>query len=409
MLTFLYSAVKQSGEVVRGELSAEDEKALSRLLKAQGLLLIDTKTKGKAVGANFDLGELFSRFRSVGLLDKMFFTRNLAVMVSAGLSLTRALEALAQESSNPKFKKILGDVNTSVVKGTTLAESLKLHEKTFGTLYINMVEVGEATGKLTLVLKLLANQMKKDYDLRKRVRGAMMYPAIIITALLGVGGLMMIYVIPTLSQTIKALGVELPLSTRIIIGISDVLTAYTIWFLLGFAAIVALIWRLLKTKKGKDVFGRFIVRVPVFGSIVKKFNIARFTRTLAYLITSGVPIVRSLEITASVLGNPLFQEAASEAAVEIQKGKQLNEILSHHPKIFQPTIIQMIKVGEETGKVSSLLLRLALFYEEDVNNTTKNLSTIIEPVLMIIIGIAVGFFAVSMLQPIYSSLGNVGG
>lgn len=405
---FLYSAAKQSGETVRGELSAEDERALSRLLKAQGLLLIEAKTKGKTVGANFDIGELVSRVRPVGLLDKMFFTRNLAVMVSAGLTLTRSLDALAQETTNKKFKKILTSVNTSVTQGKTLAESLKLHESTFGTLFTNMIEVGETTGKLTLVLKLLANQMKKDYDLKKRVRGAMMYPAIIVTVLMGVGAMMMIYIIPTLSETIKSLGVSLPLSTRFIIGMSDFMVHYALWLLIGVGIFVTLIWRLLKTKRGKDAFGKIIIRVPLFGPIVKKFNCARFARTLAYLITSGVPIVRSLEITASVLGNPLFQEATKKAAEEIQKGKQLNAILANYPKIFQPLFIQMIKVGEETGKVSSLLLRLALFFEEDVNNTTKNLSTVIEPILMVVIGVIVGFFAVSMLQPIYSSLGNIG-
>lgn len=411
MLNFSYSAAKQNGEVVKGEREAESEKILATTLKSEGLLLLRTQASAGSglarLNLKIDLLEIMSRLRPISLVEKMFFTRNLAVMIAAGLPLTRAMDALAEESANPKFKKILTEINGSVIKGKTLADSLKIHEKVFGTLFVNMVEVGETTGKLTLVLKLLARQMKKDYDLRRRVKGAMMYPAIIVSALLMVGGLMMVYVVPTLTQTIKDLGVDLPLSTKIIIFVSDLLANYILFVVVGFAAFATMAWRLLKTQKGKELFDRFILKAPLFGSLVKKFNVARFTRTLSYLITSGVPVVRSLEITSKVLGNTLYQRAAEEASRDVQKGKQINEILGAHPEIFQPVVIQMIKVGEETGKVSDLLLRVALFFEEDVNETTKNLSTVIEPLLMIVIGVAVGFFAVSMLQPIYGSLGNI--
>lgn len=411
MLNFSYSAAKQNGEIVKGEREAESEKILAQALKAEGLLLMraDAST-GRGISnlnVKIDLSEIISKMRPVSMVEKMFFTRNLAVMIAAGLPLTRAMDALSEESTNPKFKQILKEVNSSVMKGKTLAESLKIHEKVFSTLFVNMVEVGETTGKLTLVLKLLARQMKKDYDLRKRVKGAMMYPAIIITALVIVGTLMMIYVVPTLTQTIKDLGVELPISTKAIIFTSDLLANYLVFVLIGFAVFVALVWRTLKTAKGKETFDRLILKAPLFGSLVKKFNVARFTRTLSYLITSGVPLVRSLDITANVLGNTLYKRASEEAARDVQKGKQLNEILGAHSEIFQPVVVQMIKVGEETGKVSDLLLRVALFFEEDVNETTKNLSTIIEPLLMIVIGVAVGFFAISMLQPIYGSLGSI--
>jgi type IV pilus assembly protein PilC len=411
MPNFSYSAAKQNGEVVKGEREAESEKILAQSLKGEGLLLLRAEASAGSglsrLNAKIDLAEVISRIRPISMVEKMFFTRNLAVMIAAGLPLTRAMDALAEESTNPKFKKILAQINGSVVAGKTFAESLQIHEKVFGTLFVNMVEVGETTGKLTLVLKLLARQMKKDYDLRRRVKGAMMYPAIIISALVIVGTLMMIYVVPTLTQTIKELGVKLPLSTKIIIFVSDLAAHYILFVVLGFAAFVVIVWRLMKTQKGKELFDRVILKVPLFGSLVKKFNVARFTRTLSYLITSGIPVVRSLDITSRVLGNTLYKRAAEEASRDIQKGKQLNEILGVHTEIFQPVVVQMIKVGEETGNVSDLLLRVALFFEEDVNETTKNLSTIIEPLLMIVIGVAVGFFAVSMLQPIYGSLGNI--
>ena len=411
MPIFSYSAAERGGKIVKGEKEAENDKILASQLKSQGLFLLEANEKkaGGLGGLNFNVNvqELISWIKPISLVDKMFFARNLAVMVSAGLSLTRALDALAEQTSNPKFRKIISEVNAQVTKGKSFADSLKLYDKVFGTLFTNMVEVGETTGKLSLVLKLLASQMKKDYNIRKRVKGAMLYPAIILIALLGIGALMMIYVVPTLTSTLKELNVTLPFTTQIIIKISDLLVNYSLLVFLALALMVFGFWRILKTRRGKEVFDRSVIRAPVFGSLVKKFNTARFCRALAYLITAGVPIVRALEITSSVLGSTLFQHAAREASKEIQKGKQLNAILAVYPKIFPSVIIQMVQVGEETGKLSSMLLRLAIFFEEDVTETTKNLSTIIEPILMIVIGAAVGFFAISMLQPIYSSLGNI--
>jgi len=410
MSLFVYSAAKQDGTLSQGQREAEDEKALAQTLKQEGLLLLRAKEEGRKeglLGIRINAGELIAYIRPISLVEKMFFSRNLSVMLKAGLSLTRALEASVEESTNPRFKKVVLAVLANVVKGKTFADSLKLHPKVFNELYVNMVEVGETTGKLSLVLKLMANQMKKDHELRSRVRGAMMYPAIIVVALIGIGSMMMIYVVPTLADTIRQLGTELPLSTRIVLGISDVIVHYAIWTFMGVFAFVALCWRALKSQFGKTLFDRTVLKIPIFGGLVGKFNMARFSRTLAYLVTSGVPIVHSLEITAKVLGNTNYRAAVLHASQDIQKGKQLNEILHGYPGLFHPMVIQMVKVGEETGKISDMLLRLALFFEEDVNNATKNLSSLIEPILMLIIGAIVGFFAISMLQPIYGSLGNI--
>ena len=409
MAVFEYSAAQQNGAVVKGEKDVENEVVLARMLKQEGLFLLRAKAKGASAGfLHFNVGEIFEAIQSVSIVDRMFFARNLGVMIRAGLPLTRALDALGEETTNPKFRKVIAEVNASVVKGMSFADALRVHPKVFNTLFVNMVEVGETTGKLTLILKLLANQMKKDYDLKKRVRGAMIYPALIVSVLGLVGTFMMLYIIPTLSATIKELGTELPLSTKIVIGVSDFIAAYALWVFAGIAAMAFLFWRVfLKTPWGKELFDRAVLRVPIFGKLIQQYNTARFSRTLSYLSTSGVSIVRALEITSSVLGNVQFRDAVKDAAVEIQKGKQLHEILVKYTRIFPPTVIHMLKVGEETGKIANMLLRLALFFEEDVENTTKNLSTIIEPVLMVIIGAIVGFFAVSMLQPIYGSLGNL--
>ncbi|MBI4137844.1 MAG: type II secretion system F family protein [Candidatus Sungbacteria bacterium] len=409
MPTYTYSAATKEGQITKGTRDSESDRALARTLRAEGLLLLHAEEQEKTQSIMSRLKKALSPLRPVGLVERMFFARHLGVMISAGLSLPQTLEAIAQQTPHKKFRTIIEELRTAVVKGTTFTDALGPYENVFGELFVNMIQVGETTGKLAVVLKLLANQMKKDHDIRSRVISAMIYPAIILSAIIGIGALMLIYVVPTLSQTIRELGAELPLSTRIIIGTSEFLSQYLFWIILAGLAGGFMLWRGFKTKAGGAAFGRLILHAPIFGSLVHKYNAARFSRSLSYLVTAGVPITRSLEITARVLGNIRYREAVLYAARDIQKGKQLNEILSSSPDLFDPIVTQMIKVGEETGNLSSMLLRLALFFESEVTSTTKNLSTVIEPVLIIIIGAAVGFFAISMLQPIYSSLGNIGG
>ena len=411
MPTFTYSASNAKGETTRGERNAENAAALAKSLKEAGLFPLEVKEKGSAAGAKRNLSVLFqetlARLRPVTTVEKMFFVRSLGVMIAAGVSLTRALNGLAEQSDNTKFRGIILDINATIIKGGTLAEGLQKHEKLFGELFINMVAAGESSGKLVIILRMLARQMKKDHDLKKRVQGALVYPAIIIGALVAVAALMMVYVVPMLTQTIRELGADIPLTTQIIMGLSDFMVAYALWVVLALALSATGIWRLIKTARGKEIFDRLTLKIPVFGPLIKHFNAARFSRVLAYLLSSGLPITKSLDITSRVLGNTEFHNAIGSAAKKIQTGVPLHQILTAYPAIFPPLIIQMVQVGEETGKMSDMLLRLAIFFEEDVTNTTRNLSSIIEPILMVGVGVAVGVFAISMLQPIYSSLGNL--
>lgn len=409
MTVFTYSATTRAGVVSRGERAAENEKVLAENLKQEGLLLLNAQERSAAASvAHIDIKATVNKILPIPLSEKMFFARNLSVMIAAGLSLDRALTALADQTTNAKFKAVIADVNGAVRRGTSFADALRPHQDVFGELFVNMAEVGEATGKLALVLKLVANQIKRDGALRARVRGAMMYPAIILVALGGVGALMMIYVIPTLSATIKELGVPLPLSTRIVIGTSDFIMNQGLATLGIVAALAAVAWYVRRLEAVKTFVGRSVLKLPIFGPLVRKFNTARFCRTLAYLGTSGVPIVRSLEITSRVVSNVRFRAVIRETAEEVKKGVQIHTLLARHPDVFQPLVTEMIAVGEETGKISEMLLRLALFFEEEVAQITRNLSTIVEPLLMIVIGIIVGVFAISVLQPIYSSLGSIG-
>ena len=409
MVMFLYSATDSSGKISKGERDAENAKALAVLLRKENLLLLEAKERDSSgFRLNIDIGDLTSRFRPISSADKMFFARNLSVMVSAGLSLTRALDALEKEATNKKFKRVIADTSAAVARGVSFAEALRRHREVFNDLFINMVEVGEATGRLSLVLKLVGNQMKRDRTLLKRVRGAMMYPGVILVTLVIIGGIMMRYVVPTLTATIIDLGVPLPLSTRIVIGTSDFLSVYG-WVVMGGLVVLTVsLWRIKKIPAVKNMLGRYVLKLPIFGSLIQKLNTARFCRTLACLITSGVPIIRSLEITAGVVGNSRFRDVLREAIQGVEKGVQLNVLFARYPDVFPSLVTQMLAVGEETGKIGEMLLRLALFFEEEVASITKNLSTIIEPILMVLIGLVVGIFAVSMLQPIYSSLGNIG-
>lgn len=404
-MLYTYRAVDMNGQAFAGEREAGSERELADALKSEGRLLIEAGPRTRR-GWSIPLA-IPNLLRRVSLVERMVFARNLAVMIGAGIPLVRALEALERQSASPVFREVIAALRTGVIRGETLAASMRVHEGIFGALFINMIEAGEVSGNLERTLKLLARQMHRDHALRSKVRGAMIYPAIVVLALAGVGVLMLVWVVPTLTETFADLGVELPLTTRIIIGASNFILAYVSYLAVGVAVAIALSIRLVHTARGKRAFDAAVLRAPIFGAIVRKLNAARFARTLSSLIASGVPITRSLEVTARVLGNTNFREVLLEAAGDIQRGQALYRILEVRPDLFPPMVTQMIQVGEESGALTRMLLRLALFYEEEVAAATKDLSSIIEPTLMIAIGGIVGFFAVSMIQPIYGGLGNL--
>ena len=407
-MLYAFRAVDAAGKTLAAERESASERELADSLRREGYLLLDAREPTKFSVGGFRMPAIVSHlFGRVSLVERMVFSRNLAVMVGSGLAITRALDALAEQSSNARFHEIIQSVRQAVVNGKTFADGLRPYEYVFGTLFLNMVESGEISGNLVRVLTILSRQMKRDHDLVSKVRGAMMYPAIVLSALVLIGVLMMVYVVPTLTQTFIGLGIKLPITTRIVIGTSEFLLHDYVYVLIGLAIAAFGAYGFAKSEGGKHTLGTIILRVPVFGPLIQKFNSARFARTLASLISSGIPITKALEVTAGVLGNVHFREALTGAAVEIQQGEPLSNILKQHSKLFPPMVTEMVEVGEETGTISKMLLRLALFYEEEVTNTTKNLSSIIEPILMVVIGAIVGFFAISMIQPIYGGLGNL--
>ena len=340
--------------------------------------------------------------RRLPLSQKIFFVQQISVMIKAGISLSVALKTLADQATSKKFRIILNDLQQGVEKGNLLSAGLEKYQNIFGDLFINMVKACEASGKLEDVLNQLFIQMKKDHEIIAKVRGAMIYPAIVVTMMLAIGALMMVYVIPTITSVFTELNVTLPLPTRILIATSRFTLTYGIYILIGLIVGIVFLIRFINLPKGKQIFHNFILKLPVLGGIVKKINLARFSRSLSSLLKTDIPIVKSFEITAKILGNVIYKNALLEAKEKIKKGISINESLTPHVRLFPPVVLQMISVGEETGALDNILEESASFYEESVRQTMDDLPTIIEPLLMVILGVAVGGMAVAVIMPMYS-------
>jgi type IV pilus assembly protein PilC len=334
-------------------------------------------------------------------MKKIIFAKNLSKMIDAGLPLTRAL-AIQERQSKGSFKKIIHDINDSLAKGNTLSESMKSYPSVFSTLFISMVKAGEESGNLSQSLQNVGMQMEKNYQLTRKIRGALMYPIVIICLMVVIGVLMMIYMVPTLTATFVGLGIKLPLSTRIVIWISNFLKDYIIFVLIGAVIVASGLTMFFKTKKGQRITDLFLLKSPLISETVKQINAARTARTLSSLLSSGVDIVIAIGVTREVLQNSFYKEVLDEVQKTIQKGDPISQVFAKHADLYPSFVGEMVSVGEETGKIGDMLLSVAVFYEDEVDQKTKDMSSVIEPILMIFIGVAVGFFALSMLGPTYS-------
>ncbi|MBI2624600.1 type II secretion system F family protein [Candidatus Parcubacteria bacterium] len=399
MPTFTYEAKTSAGQAKTGTVTAASTDDLSQTLRTEGYILVSAKA---AVTADRESLTWFYRIQRVKLVDKIMFARNLGVMISAGLSITRALTVMAQQTDSRKLSWALERISESVNRGEPLSDGLAQHPAIFNELFVSMVRVGETAGNLEEVLKLIARQLQKEYDLASRVRGAMIYPAVVLSVMLIVGGVMMVVVVPKLVEVFQDLNVDLPITTRFIIAVSSFLQQF--WYVvvaLIAAAVFGLRWW-RKTLAGKRLLDWFWLALPVVGPLIRKVNTARFARTFGSLLESGVSVVQSLEIVSRTLTNHYYRESLAAVGEAVVKGGAVSEALSREPDLYPPLITQMMNVGEETGSTTDILHRVAVFYETEVARTAKNLSTIVEPVLMVVIGAAVGFFAISMIQPMYS-------
>jgi type IV pilus assembly protein PilC len=408
MKTFFYTAKhRETGETTGGKVEAESKEHAAKSLRAKGYVLTsireDRKVSEKTSGFSFS----FSIGKSVPLKEKMVFARNLSVMISSGLPLSQAVEALAEQTKCKPLKQALSEIRDSVRSGNSLGDSLAKYPHIFNNLFVSMVRVGEVGGSLEEALTIIATQLEKDHALVSKVRGAMLYPAVIVVAMIGVGIVMLTYILPQILGVFEDMEVELPAATKVIIAISDLLRNHAIVVSLGLLGVIFLGYALFKTPSGKRLFSSMLLRMPAIRNIVIKVNCARFARIYSSLLRSGVSVVDALEIIAKTLSNARYRDAILDGGKQVRKGVELSEVVKSYPKLFPVLVYQMFRVGEQTGKSEEVLLKLAIFYEDEVDQITKNLSSIIEPILMLIIGSAVGFFAVAMLQPMYSVLGNI--
>lgn len=411
MAKFTYKATNLEGKQISGITEAADRTAAFANLTKQGLHPLTLTIDGVTRGSSKSFFSLSLGRRKVKSDDLVLFTRQLSTMVGAGVPLLRALNTLQAQAENPAMRTVLTDVVKEVQSGTSLGDAFAKHPNTFSDVYINMIRAGETAGILEEILKRIAQQQEKNSSLKKKIKAAMSYPIVLmcITVIAFFG--LMIFIVPRISKILTDLGgpnAKLPLLTQIMVGISDFMVArwYIIIIVAGLLAFGT--FRYLKTSKGRDNFHILLLKLPVINPVIRKVAVARFARTFASLMSAGVSVLEALRVTGRAIGNTAYERELNKAADEVKNGKQLSQVLAES-KLFPPIIAQMLAVGEETGQTDTVLVKVADFYEEEVDATIASLSSIIEPVMIVIMGSLVGLIAASVMGPISSLSQNIKG
>ena len=396
MAIFAYKAQSRQGEILEDEIEGNDAMSVATTLRQQGLLVIDVKEQ--SVGQK----DILEPFKKVKLNDLVVFTRQFTTMINAGLPIVRALYVLSEQTSNKKLKETLDDVRKEVEAGLALSEALEKHPKVFSRLYTEMVRAGEIGGILDDVFLRVAGQLEKDQELRRKVKSALTYPIVVLVLAILAASFMLIFIVPIFAQMFEDLGGTLPLPTRIAMGLSDVMTS--IWGVLVYAGMIGgviffLRWR--KTENGRKAVDPAMLKIPArIGDIVQKVALARFARTLGTLSAAGVPILQSLEITATSSGNYVIEKALLKSREAIREGLPIYQPLESE-WVFPPMVTRMIAVGEETGDIDGMLAKIAQFYESEVDAAVKALTSIIEPLMIVVVGAIVGGIIVAMYLPMF--------
>ncbi|MFA6548111.1 MAG: type II secretion system F family protein [Candidatus Magasanikbacteria bacterium] len=353
------------------------------------------------------LNNFFSHFFGrISFVQKMLFVFHLQIMTKAGLSIVASLKILSEEVENKKFKLIIGEIKTEVEKGRQLSEVLAEYPKVFPSIYVSMIAAGEAAGKMEEALTQVSNQMKKSHQLTSSIRGAMIYPAVVLTAILGISIEMVVFILPKIMIMFADFKSDLPLATKILINTVKFTQSYGIHLLIGFILLIILFFWALKNIKFKKYVHHLTLKLPIFGGVIKKINLAKFTLTLSSLLESTIPIVEAVKITSSVQTNLLYHDSLIEVSEALKRGDNLSKILTRYPEIFPPMVTEMIMVGEEAGKMDDMLKELAEYYGNEVDATMKNFSVIIEPVIIVVLGLVVAGIAVAVIMPMYTLAQN---
>ena len=403
MPTFVWKGRTMAGETQAGEVSFERQEEALDFLRKKRILVTSLKEKSRGIKLSFSFGG-----GGVSTKEMAIFTRQFATMISAGLPLVQCLDILAAQTPKPAFAKVIADVTREVEAGSTLADALGKNKKVFDDLFRNMIQAGEAGGILDDILLRLAQYIEKADALKRKIQGAMIYPAVVLTVALGATAFMLIFIIPTFAKMFTDFGGELPLPTAIVLGMSKFLR--TFWWAIAAIIVGTVIGlqRWYKTDIGQKRIDAFLLKMPVLGDVLLKGSVARFTRTLGTLISSGVPILSGLEITARTAGNRVISDAILMARASIREGETVGAPLKQSG-VFPPMVVQMISVGEQTGALDEMLTKIAVFYEDEVDQAVENLTSVIEPVMIVVMGGIVGGMVVAMYLPMFKLISVVSG
>jgi type IV pilus assembly protein PilC len=408
MAVFTYRAANASGKQAEGIVEAPSLDAAASLLADKALVVISLEeTRANAVAQAMRGGNVLFRKR-IKVRDIVIFTRQLSVLVSANLPLVQALKVLVNQLSNPQLQAVVAEIAGEVEGGMKLSRALARHPKHFTDFYVNIVRSGETSGKLDEVLNYLADQLEKDYDLNSKIKGAMIYPTFILGGLFIVAALMMAFVVPQLTKILVEANLKLPFSTRVLIFISNAVRGY--WWL-GIIIIVGGIFgirRYIKTPQGQVRWGYAQLRMPIFGQLLQRIYLVRFSRSLSTLLVGGVPLTSALEIVADVVGNATYRQLINETVKAVEDGNPIASLMQKRPDVVPSMVSHMLTVGEQTGRIDAVLGRISDFYTREVNNIVANLSTIIEPVIMIILGVGVAGLVMAIMLPMYQMSSAVG-
>jgi len=396
MEAFKYAGKTSSGGIKKGVIEAASRDAAVAILRQQGVRTTSIKSKPKDIEIKIPgLGG------GVKESEIVIFTRQFATMIDAGLPLVQCLDILSSQTENKVFAKVIGTVKQDVEGGSTYADALRKHPKIFSGLYVNMVEAGEVGGILDTILNRLAGYIEKAVKLKKKVKGAMVYPATVVSVAVVVVVIIMVYVIPVFQKMFSGFGGVLPAPTRLVIAMSEFLKANILYIIMGLIAfVIAFSQAYKRNEKFKKGVHIALLKFPVIGSLIRKVAVAKFTRTLGTLISSGVPILDGMEIVARTANNKVIEEAVMKTRTSIQEGKTISEPLAE-TNVFPPMVVQMIAVGEQTGALDSMLGKIADFYDEEVDNAVSALTSMLEPLMMVFLGGTVGFLVVSMYLPVF--------
>ena len=409
MEKFTYTGTTREGQAVTQTVEAADRYAVYDIARTNAHMVTSVREASSFSLERFFNLERINLFLTRIKADELVtMTRNISSMIKAGLPLTRSLSVVERQTKNIRLKHTMRTVREDINKGKQLNEALAAFPRIFSELYVAMVRAGEEGGQLSSAMETLSVQMERSSTLRKKVKGAMIYPTIVLMVMVIIGVLMMIYVVPSITGTFSSMNVELPLTTKILIGTSNFMSNHSFLVLAGGVAFIMGSISFLRTRLGKRIFHYLVTRIPVIGTIVKEVNAARTARTLASLLRSGVDVISAVNITTDVVQNVYYKDILKTAAERVEKGTPLSEVFVERTDLYPVLVGDMIAVGEETGQISHMLEELAQFYETEVDQKTKDLSTIIEPLLMVMIGGGVGFFALAMIAPIYSISDSIG-